>query len=73
MPKGKAMEVASLRLVRGTQERLRQATGMQFSTLVRYVIMELLNRVEAKQANQVNAVVAEIKDIVKEMPGDSKS
>lgn len=68
MPKGKAMEVASLRLARGTQERLRQATGIAFSTLVRYVIMELLKRAEAKQANQVNEVVSEIREIVEEMP-----
>jgi len=68
MPKPEDTIPVSVRMPRGAVERLKQATGMPFSTLARYVLMELLKKAEAVQARQLDSVASDISNIVQEMP-----
>lgn len=64
MPKGEDTVPVSIRMPRNAVDRLKAATGMPFSTLARYVLMALLRKAEAKNAQQVNDVAGEIENIV---------
>jgi len=60
----KADETVTVRMPKGTADRIRAATGQPFSSLVRYIMLALLDRYESQH---IPADQDSIKNIVNDL------
>lgn len=67
MSKETADETVTVRLPKGTADKLRAATGVKFSTLVRTMCMNLLQKYSAEGREPVlDQMRADVADVIKE-------
>lgn len=66
----KAGRTVSVRMPEGAIERLKAATGVPFSTLVRWTMMALLEKKDMDRAAVLNNTANEVRDVVAEMPDE---
>lgn len=64
----RADETVTVRLPKGTADKLRAATGQPFSRLVRWTMLALLDKHMRENSQALTAGAEEVKEIVAEMP-----
>lgn len=63
-PKILAEETKSVRLPKGTADKLRAATGQPFSRVVRWAVMTLLAKYEAEGAQRLTSNAKEVGEAI---------
>ncbi len=69
MNKPKADKTHTVRLPAGLAEELKAYTGQNLSTLVRYILVAMLEKKRREHAqNQINSNLNEVRDLVNKLP-----